>query len=534
MAYSYSPIKNILSYAVALEPDGAFPLDARAYFGSYEAAKAAALTAEEAGSSASKYFFGQQVYVVKDDVVTTYLITRETEDRLKLVGKEYFGDNKTITIDGSTVSLHGFGKGYYAYKEPDVVIEGEFSSVDELTGDYKAGDFAKVEDVWYTYYDSAWSEAGRDPKTTAYYEFVEGSWKAGLEPKAKMNAAGDGYELAWYEPSTTTVEGLSSLIASVKTSVDEAEAKIALKASNADLEAEADRATKAEATLDEKIGKNTTAIATLNGDASTEGSVKKQIADAIANILDNPDEAKNSIQELVDWISEHEEVQEALDLDGRISSNANAIDVISKWIGDYNTEDYGTIAAYLDSLHEIAQDACNEAYNNSGSIDTINNELGEIRSELEFNVASLSQGLKADSAVQSITKKSNGVINVTNNTDDDAVTTEVTVYELPVAAAGTLGGVKSSSSIAIASDGTATVAEITTSNITDFDTKVDNKIVAVKTEIEDAAADTYVKQDNVIAAAADVASDVTAASSEKVISEKVLLELFSWKTSMTD
>ena len=540
MAYSYSPIKNILSYAVALEPDGAFPLDARAYFGSYEAAKAAALTAQEAGSSASKYFFGQQVYVVKDDVVTTYLITRETEDRLKLVGKEYFGDDKTITIDGSTISLYGFGKGYYAYKEADTVIEGEYTSVDELTGEYKAGDFAKVGDVWYTYKDAAWTQADAEPKTESYYEFVEGSWKAGLEPKAKMNATGDGYELAWYEPSTTTVEGLSSTLASVKTSVDEAEAKIATKASNADLEAEVKRATEAEKALDTKIGTNTTAIEKLNGDASTEGSVKKQIADAVAALLNNPDEAKNSIQELVDWISTHEEAQEALDLDKRITTNADAITAIKELIGEdlKLPDDNG----YNDLIEWITALDTQVGYNSSDiasygeAITGINEDLGGIKATLENDVASSEQGAKADTAVQSVVKTAdtNGKISVTNGSGDDATTSEVTVYELPVATAETLGGVKSSTSIAIAQDGTATVANITTGNITDFETVVNNKISTAISTSEETAEDTYVKQENIVTAAANVATDVTAASEEKVISEKALLELFSWKTSMTD
>ena len=81
MAYSYEMIKNILSYAVALSPDSAFPLDARSYFGSYNEALAAAQKAKEAGSTESVYFYGQQLYVVENDVVTTYLI--QTDNTLK-------------------------------------------------------------------------------------------------------------------------------------------------------------------------------------------------------------------------------------------------------------------------------------------------------------------------------------------------------------------------------------------------------------------------------------------------------------------
>ena len=67
--YTYDKIKNVLSYAVALNPDSAFPLDARAYFGALGdkdnpapgTARHAAANAAPAGSSTSSYFFGQQL-----------------------------------------------------------------------------------------------------------------------------------------------------------------------------------------------------------------------------------------------------------------------------------------------------------------------------------------------------------------------------------------------------------------------------------------------------------------------------------------
>jgi hypothetical protein len=45
--------------SIAFNPTSAFPLDARSYFESYEEAAAAALTAVEAGSADSVYYFGQ-------------------------------------------------------------------------------------------------------------------------------------------------------------------------------------------------------------------------------------------------------------------------------------------------------------------------------------------------------------------------------------------------------------------------------------------------------------------------------------------
>lgn len=45
-------------------------------------------------------------------------------------------------------------------------------------------------------------------------------WIAGLEPKSVAGTDGT-FEIAWYQPSTTTIEGLSSTISTIRTSVDE-------------------------------------------------------------------------------------------------------------------------------------------------------------------------------------------------------------------------------------------------------------------------------------------------------------------------
>lgn len=63
-----------LNRAVAFNPTSAFPLDARSYFESYDAAVAAALAAVEAGSTDGTYYFGQTVVVVENQVAKLYLI----------------------------------------------------------------------------------------------------------------------------------------------------------------------------------------------------------------------------------------------------------------------------------------------------------------------------------------------------------------------------------------------------------------------------------------------------------------------------
>lgn len=63
-----------LNFAVSFNPQTAFPLDARSYFDSLEAAKVAAASAAEVGSSTSTYYFGQTIVVVDGGVATSYII----------------------------------------------------------------------------------------------------------------------------------------------------------------------------------------------------------------------------------------------------------------------------------------------------------------------------------------------------------------------------------------------------------------------------------------------------------------------------
>jgi hypothetical protein len=47
-----------VAFSVSFDPTFAFPVDARSYFESYDAAVAAAASAKEAGSSESVYYYG--------------------------------------------------------------------------------------------------------------------------------------------------------------------------------------------------------------------------------------------------------------------------------------------------------------------------------------------------------------------------------------------------------------------------------------------------------------------------------------------
>ena len=96
-----------LNFAVAFAPQTAFPLDARYYFDSLEAAEAAALSAVAVGSSTGTYFYGENVVVVADGSATLYLI--QPNNTLKEVGAVPVGDGKSIEVVDGKIVIKGFG-----------------------------------------------------------------------------------------------------------------------------------------------------------------------------------------------------------------------------------------------------------------------------------------------------------------------------------------------------------------------------------------------------------------------------------------
>lgn len=96
-----------LNFAVALNPQTAFPLDARYYFASLAEAQAAAAGAVEVGSSDGTYFYGENVCVVTETQASLYII--QPDKTLKAVGSEVLGDDKAIEIVDGKVTLKGFG-----------------------------------------------------------------------------------------------------------------------------------------------------------------------------------------------------------------------------------------------------------------------------------------------------------------------------------------------------------------------------------------------------------------------------------------
>ena len=214
---SYEPINNKLNFAVSFNPITAFPLDARSIFGSKTEAEAAAATAENAGSTNTVYYYGMPLVVFENDVATMYTI--QGDKTLKEVGSAPVPDNATIELtSGGALQLKDFGARYYAYHEADPIIEGSWTYPDGMPESPNEGDLAKVGEAWYRWDGAAWTTYSEEVHESDWYELTEG-WKAGLEPKV-VSAAGNTYNIAWYEPSTTTIEGISSIISNMQTEID--------------------------------------------------------------------------------------------------------------------------------------------------------------------------------------------------------------------------------------------------------------------------------------------------------------------------
>ena len=129
--------------SMAFNPTSAFPLDARSYFESYDAAVAAALTAKEAGDSTTTYYFGQNIVVVENGVASFYII--QPDGTLGEVGGKVEIDENVFEKDENGVlSLLGFAeavegaqlikvKGKATWVKPDsTTVEGLQTSIEAL------------------------------------------------------------------------------------------------------------------------------------------------------------------------------------------------------------------------------------------------------------------------------------------------------------------------------------------------------------------------------------------------------------------
>lgn len=461
-------------------PAGSFPLDARSLFSSFEAANVAAKSAVAPGETGSNYYHGQIISVLSTDGITHYTI--ETNGSLTPVGAQTSGDDKTIKLNNGVLSLVNFGERYYKYIAKDTIMEGDYSYPDNMPSTASNGTYLMVADVWYIMSSEGWVVADSEPNTSERYELTEG-WPAnkGLTAQAVLNAEGTAYELAWYEPSTVTVEGLSQSLAAMQTNIDAIDAKVDNAANTANA--------------------NKLAIAVLNGDASIEGSVDYKIAAILdAYLTGDGDTSKmDSLKDLINWAEQHETDVASYGTD--INANKQAIADLEALVGKLPDGIVATdVIGYIQELYtKCLTDAS--------------------------QFATAEQGARADTAVQKVVAgETNGHIAV------DGV--DVKAYELTPATITELGGIKpDGTSIKVAEDGTASVGNVDYTKITGLDTQLENNKNAAVEAAGQAADEKYVAKENIVAEGS-IAENVDAASDGKVISEKLFMSAMGWKTEM--
>ena len=284
-----------LDFAVAFNRQTAFPLDAKSYFESLEAAQAAAASAQEAGSSETTYYYGQTIAVVADSKATLYVI--QPDKTLKEVGGN-IAINENVFVKGSdgTLDLLGFA--------------------DAVGG-------------------------------------------------AQLVKTEDG-KISWVKPDTTTVEGLSTAIESLKTVVGD-DTKGLVK----------------------QVAENKAAIDTLNGDKNVSGSVAYQIAQIVAGA----DESFDTLKEIAEWITTHK--TDAATMNAQINTNKDDIASLKTLVG--STAVATQIANAIDTA---LKDGGTDKYALAADLTSLSDEVDGIKLKLgNTSVAEqIEAALKVDGA----------------------------------------------------------------------------------------------------------------------------------------
>lgn len=199
--------------AVSIKRGNPLPLDSNSVFDSY-----AALETYAAGVLA---YPGQIVAVVNTDSTGIYYLDQNLA--IQEVGKIPTGDEKSISIIDGKVQIKNFGNHYFKYVAADPVLPDIYATSTTLPADAADGTFAKVGTtetfVYYKKVGGVWGTTEETPKASSYVKTI--GFIDGLQPKVVLKeGTANEYELAWYEPSTETIEGVSSKVAAVDSKVN--------------------------------------------------------------------------------------------------------------------------------------------------------------------------------------------------------------------------------------------------------------------------------------------------------------------------
>lgn len=376
---------------------------------------------EYAQSGATAYVGQVLAYVNETDNTAKAYIIADTNGTLTEVGAATLGDNKTIVLEEGTLALKNWGKEYYRWVD-------------------------------------AVGEEGKEGYVAGHHEkqVVDDShpWIAGLEPKAVAGADGT-FELAWYQPSTTTVEGLNSTVSSIRTTVEGITAALGDAETDGTIRGDiADLKTEVAKKIDAAGGTMTGDLTLADGSkAASETVVDTKIATAIGSA----GHLKRLVVEQLPEVSAADVdtiymVKDATVSTGDAYKEYMVIDGAFAQIGDtsVNLEPYATTAS-VEAKVKVVQDDLNEhkadavAHITADERTAWNGKLDADNADYTTLVAN-KQKLVDIPAIKTIGT------GLTLNEDGTLVGAQE--YELPVATADRLGGVKAGGAgVSIAADG---------------------------------------------------------------------------------
>lgn len=376
---------------------------------------------EYAQSGATAYVGQVLAYVNETDNTAKAYIIADTNGTLTEVGAATLGDNKTIVLEEGTLALKNWGKEYYRWVD-------------------------------------AVGEEGKEGYVAGHHEkqVVDGThpWIAGLEPKAVAGADGT-FELAWYQPSTTTVEGLNSTVSSIRTTVEGITAALGDAETDGTIRGDiADLKTEVAKKIDAAGGTMTGDLTLADGSkAASETVVDTKIATAIGSA----GHLKRLVVEQLPEVSAADVdtiymVKDTAVTTGDAYKEYMVIDGAFAQIGDtsVNLEPYATTAS-VEAKVKVVQDDLNEhkadavAHITADERTAWNGKLDANNADYTTLVAN-KQKLVDIPAIKTIGT------GLTLNEDGTLVGAQE--YELPIATAERLGGVKAGGAgVSIAADG---------------------------------------------------------------------------------
>ena len=341
------------------------------------------------------------------------------------VGSATLGDNKTITLNEGVLSLKNWGVEYYKWVD-------------------------------------AVGEEGKEGYVAAHHEkqLVDEThpWIAGLEPKSIAGADGT-FEIAWYQPSTTTVEGLSSTVNSLRTSVETIQQTIGDEATEGSI-------------LNKLAGKLDKAGGTMTGDLvlsdSSKAASEAVVDTKIATAIGSAGHLKRSVVEQLPEVSAADPdtiymVKDASVSSGDAYKEYMLIEGALVQIGDTSVD----LSPYAKKVVPAAEDniavlAADGSLKDGGK--TIAGVLADVDTKLEGYVAKeTGKSLVADDQITKLAGLANiKSIGANLTLSEEGVLAGAAEYTLPAATTDTLGGVKVGSGLSITTEGvlaTKVVAE---------------------------------------------------------------------------